>query len=211
MYKTDTMIKKSDLNKLRSSVSEAPFVRLEFGCGDRKRDPESIGIDLRDFSGVDYTLDAIVALQALPNCAVDEIYSAHFVEHLADLDLFFREAFRVLKIGGKIETIAPHFSNPFFYSDPTHNKFFGLYTFLYFAHSHAYRRKIPRYSKVKGAEIVEIELVFKSYKPNYIRHGFKRGLQVLVNSTVFTQEYYEEMLCWLFPCYEVRCVMTRHD
>jgi hypothetical protein len=36
-----------------------------------------------------------------------------------------------LEQGELIEIIVPHFSNPHYYSDPTHVRFFGLYTMSY--------------------------------------------------------------------------------
>src|SRR5256885_7931217 len=42
------------------------------------------------------------------------------------------ELHRVARAAARLEFIVPHFSNPRYYSDPTHIRFFGLYTFYYF-------------------------------------------------------------------------------
>ena len=47
---------------------------------------------------------------------------------------------------GRVEVVVPHFSNPYGYSDPTHVRFFGLYTFYYFAdEADQPRRKVPAF------------------------------------------------------------------
>ena len=46
----------------------------------------------------------------------------------------------------RLEVIVPHFSNPRGYSDPTHVRFFGLYSFYYFcAAEDQPRRKVPSF------------------------------------------------------------------
>ena len=62
-----------------------------------------------------------------------EIYSRHPLEHVRNFLPLMAELHRVTRPGGRIEIIVPHFSNPYGYSDPTHVRHFGLYTFFYFA------------------------------------------------------------------------------
>jgi len=196
-------------NDLIAQVVNLEYVSIEFGCGSRKRDNKSIGIDVDSYDGVDYVIDVYEALRNLPDGSVDKISSYHFLEHIQDLKLFFQEVYRVLKPGGVLISVVPHFSNPFFYSDPTHKNFFGLYTFSYFAKSTLFSRKVPTYSAVSGLFVCDISLIFKSIRPRFGRHVIKKLASLLVNVSSFTKELYEEMFCWLIPCYEIKCTMRK--
>ena len=183
---------------------------LEVGCGDLKRLAGSIGIDIADYPAVDIVGDAVEVMKLIPAVSVDLIQSSHFMEHIADVPAILNEFTRSLKIGGQIDITVPHFSNPFYYSDPTHKSFFGLYTFAYYAENKIFKRTVPSYSRIEGLELVSVHLGMKSYPPRYVRHGFKKLLEMLFNSSTFMRELYEENLCYLFPCYEIRYVLRRN-
>jgi hypothetical protein len=52
-------------------------------------------------------------------------------------------------------------------------------------------------------------LIFKSTRPFYARYALKRVFGLIFNSNRYLQELYEENLCYLFPCYEIRYVMQK--
>lgn len=186
-------------------------ITLDLGCGQRKLSNAALGIDLRAHACVDIVGDVFDVLARLPDSSVDQVVSSHFFEHLVDVPRLLHECSRVVRPGGEIRVIVPYHSNPFFYSDPTHRTFFGLYTFAYYADSSIFRREVPRYSLVPGLRLVQAQLIFKSYRPRYIRHAFKRVVQAVVNLSSFTQELYEELFCFWVPCsdLEVRLVVTK--
>ena len=103
---------------------------IELGCGPRKRRPGSIAVDVIDGEHVDIVGDALDVLRALPAGCARLVSSSHFLEHLADAGPILDEMSRVLGAGGEIEIVVPHFTNPYFHSDPTHRNSlgFGLYT-----------------------------------------------------------------------------------
>ena len=105
-------------------------IALDIGCGPAKKEG-FLGIDKLELPGVDYVADLESGLGFLPDNSVDEIYTSNFIEHIDNLELFMKECHRALKPGAEIRIYVPHFSNPWFYSDYTHKRFFGLYTFLY--------------------------------------------------------------------------------
>jgi ubiquinone/menaquinone biosynthesis C-methylase UbiE len=134
--------------------------------------------------------------------SIDEIYSFHFLEHVDSLDFFLKEANRVLKPGGKMIGTVPYFSNPYFYSDPTHNSFFGLYNFSYYDISQKYfRRKVPVFYSADLFIVDNIKLVFKS--PFIGRWPIKKIFGFFVNICGWTKEFYEENLCYIVPAYEI--------
>jgi ubiquinone/menaquinone biosynthesis C-methylase UbiE len=187
----------------------APFI-LELGCGETKKRADAIGVDALDFSCVDIVGDVFDVLQGIPSGSVDEVYSSHFVEHLDDVGVFFGELGRVMKPGGTVEIIVPHFSNPYFYSDPTHRRFFGLYTFGYLAERSPFSRIVHPYQGELYFDVERVDLLFKSARPFYGRYAFKRVIGTIFNSCNYMKEFYEENLCYLFPCYEIRYQLRRH-
>lgn len=179
-------------------------VQLEFGCGPRKRLSTAIGVDVLDYDCVDVVGDALEVLAAIPAGSVDSIASYHFLEHVADLTSVLTEFGRVLKDNGALEIVVPHFSNPYYYSDPTHRTLFGLYTMSYFANDSLFRRRVPCYGAHKVFNLCSARLVFKSSRPFYIRYAVRHLFGLAVNMLNCTKEFYEDCLCWLVPCYEVR-------
>jgi len=133
---------KVDLNTLQTAKRR---LIIELGCGKNKKKGR-IGIDRLDLPGVDIVADLEDGLTFLPDCSVDEIHSRSFFEHVQNFEELVAEVVRVLKKNGKCFVFVPHFSNPYYYSDYTHNKFMGLYTFYYFVESkYQLQRKVPSF------------------------------------------------------------------
>lgn len=186
-------------------------VFLELGCGANKRHNNAIGIDALDYVGVDLIGDVYEVLAQFPSASVDKVYSYHFIEHVDNLNKLLAELSRVVKINGKVEFVAPHFSNPYFYSDPTHRSFFGLYTLSYFAFNPPLQRQVPTYQEKLWFQLDHVDLIFKSSPPFYIRHLFKKSIGLIFNSCGYMRELYEENFCYFFPCYEVKYKLSRID
>lgn len=185
-------------------IGKEEKVVLELGCGDRKRIKDSIGIDILDHEAVDIIGDVLEVLDKIPDASIDEIHSNHFFEHVEDLSNLMNQVARVMKEGGRLEVVVPHFSNPYFFSDYTHKNFFGLYTFSYLAKDSLFKRKVHNYTKTMDFELCSVYLFFKSPPPFYFRYGFKKMLQFLFNMNNYMREFYEENLCYFFPCYEIK-------
>lgn len=202
-----TMI--SDKHGKVGTIESMKHVVLEFGCGPNKTRPEAIAVDCLDYPCVDVVGDAMEVLGSLPAGSVDEITSAHFLEHLPNLCAFLNESARVLKPGGWFRASVPHFSNPYYYSDLTHRVPFGMYTMSYLAHDSLFSRRVPAYEERLPFDILSVDLVFGSYSRRTIRHWVKKIPQLLFNSSIFMKEVYEENFCFLVPCYEIHYLMRR--
>jgi SAM-dependent methyltransferase len=181
---------------------------LELGCGNRKKIPGAIGIDVIDYECVDIVGDAVEVMRGIPDDTVDMISSHHFLEHVTNLEILLQEVTRVMRVGGRFEVVVPHFSNPYYYSDPTHKNCFGLYTFSYLAEDRLLHKRVPHYKAV-FLSLLKVDLLFKSSPPFYFRHGVKKLLGVIFNSCRYMKEFYEENLCYVFPCYEIKYVLKR--
>ena len=184
---------------------------IELGCGPGKRYPGSIGIDVIDHEAVDIVGDALEVQRALPASTARLVTSSHFLEHVTDPGVMLDAMTRLLAPGGEIEIIVPHFSNPYYHSDPTHvcKVGFGLYTMSYYARDAVFRRQVPGYVRRDSLTLKRVDLCFKSTPPFYGRHAIKRLIGPIFNSCRFLQELWEENLCYMFPCYEIRYVLGR--
>jgi hypothetical protein len=183
---------------------------LELGCGQKKRFSDSVGVDQLDFDSVDIVGDAIDVLNRFPDQSVSRILSSHFFEHVEDLMGLVTECSRVLVTGGTLDIVVPHFSNPYFYSDYTHKRFFGLYTFSYLCDTPCFRRVVPRYGNNIPLTLTDVYLNFRSERPFYFRHAFGRIFSLFINSSIYLKEFYEINLCYLFHCHEIKFVLKKN-
>jgi ubiquinone/menaquinone biosynthesis C-methylase UbiE len=198
-----------DKHNLFENIDRISHIELELGCGNRKRNPKAIGVDMLDYPDVDIVGDVYEILALLPNESIDEVHGYHFIEHVADVPRLISELSRVVKKGGIVVFVAPHFSNPYFYSDPTHRSFFGLYTFCYYCGKSPFARHVPTYGYKTSFSIEKVDLGFKSSRPFIFRYGFKKIIGFLFNSCSYLKELYEENFCYIFPCYEISYTLRR--
>ncbi|MEJ2646838.1 MAG: methyltransferase domain-containing protein [Sedimentisphaerales bacterium] len=198
---TDTIFK-IDLSQV---LKKSP-VRIEIGCGQTRREG-TIGIDRVDLPSVDIVTDIENGLSFLPDNSVDEIYSSSCFEHINNFVSLMKEIIRVLKPGGKATIFVPHFSNPYFYSDPTHVRTFGLYTFYYFVDSkYQLKRKVPAFYFDFKIKIISQKFIFGAPFP--LRGLFLKCVGVLFNLNMFMQELYEGCFSHIFPCHGMEVIFT---
>ena len=182
------------------------IVKVELGCGPSKKEGY-IGVDLLALDGVDYVADFNKGLAFIPDNSVDEFFSSHLFEHIEDLDLLMSEIHRVLKPNGVNKLIVPHFTNPYYYSDYTHKRFFGLYTFDYFGTGNSnLKRKVPTFYSNTKFEVLSRKLRFGA-QPFYIRNKIKSIFTHIFNLNPFMQELYEGTFSRYISCYEIHFSM----
>ena len=193
---------KNLLSQINDEKKQSVF--LDIGCGANKKSTQHIGIDKLQIENVDLVGEVMEVLNCIKDNKVDEIFTSHFLEHIDDLEKYLQEFSRVLKPGGALIIKVPHFSNPYYYSDPTHKIFFGLYTLSYFCDCSFLTRTVPKYNHLIQFDIEKINLNFSSTRPFYVRHALKKVIGFIFSSTYYMQEFWEENLSSIIPCYDIR-------
>jgi len=168
--------------------------------------PNHYNVDFVKLAGVDIVADLNNPLDKLPENTVSGIYSSNTFEHISNLLGLLSEIHRVCRNGARCEIIVPHFANPYFYSDPTHIRQFGLFTMHYFvSNEQQWRRKVPSYYSDTKFKLLDVELTF--YKDSLFDHLASPIAHFLVNKSRFTQHLFERRFCWLFPPAHVKYIL----
>lgn len=183
---------------------------IELGVGNQRKYPNSVTVDSSPFDHVDVVGDALEYLQSLPDSSVKILYASHFFEHIDNLVAYLRQFSRVLRDDGKVILIVPHFSNPYFYSDPTHKNFFGLYTFSYYLSEKLFIRRLPSYARCSiSLYLSAVYIRFRAPKFLFVLHPFCLLLNAVINILPLFQELYEFILSPSIPCYEIEYVLRK--
>ncbi|MFN2644497.1 MAG: methyltransferase domain-containing protein [Burkholderiales bacterium] len=178
-------------------------LRVNLGSGPTPR-AGFYSLDQAAMNGVDIVANLNEPLSLLPDDCADHVFSSHTLEHVDNLLLLLSEIHRITRPSGVIELIVPHFSNPYHYSDPTHVRFFGLYTMNYFVETdkQPHARKVPAFYTTTRFEIESVKIAF--YRFNVLDRLLVPLLRYLVNRSPAAQECYELRLSRLFPAAEIR-------
>lgn len=118
------------IDKKLPIIDYSKTVKIDIGCGDVqvRKDAGFLGLDIYDF-GQEIIWDIEEGLP-FPDNSIDEIYTAHTLEHLDNVDATMNEMHRILKPGGKTHIIVPHKDHTGAYV-LTHKTFFNEHTFEY--------------------------------------------------------------------------------
>jgi SAM-dependent methyltransferase len=104
-------------------------VVINLGCG-KARIPGSVGVDR---VGIENYVDVVHDLDLVPypfeSNSVDEVHFYHVLEHLHEPIRKLEEIFRILKPGGILHMRVPHFSSMGAFTDLTHFRPFGYFSF----------------------------------------------------------------------------------
>lgn len=189
---------------IREKIKNKEKVILEIGCGPSKTNPSFIGIDLLPLPGVDIVHNLEQGLSFIPDNCIDEIRSSHFFEHIINFEQLMKDIHRILKKDGINKVTVPHFSNPHYYSDFTHKRFFGLYTFEYFSKikDQDLKRKVSDFYIDFHFKVICRKLIFKkNFSPRNIINLLIAN--PLFNASNYMKELYEDKFCFMLPCKEI--------
>jgi SAM-dependent methyltransferase len=200
-----------DKINIQQKINSGEIINIELGGG-RKSKEGIINIDALDLPEVDIVANLENGLNFIPDNSVDNVSCISFLEHIDNFEFLMKEVFRVLKNGKEFEIFVPHFSNPYYYSDYTHKRFFGYYSFYYFSKDQSkIKRNVPIFYNDIDFEIVSQDFTFSSVFRGV--HKLKKIIGKVINSSVLFQEVYEGLFSWLFTAYglKVRLVVKKKN
>ena len=191
---------------VQADIDNGVPLKLDLGSGGAGKEG-FYAVDHMDLNGVDIIADLNQPLALLPDDSVSHIYTRHALEHIDEFLLLMKELWRVAKSDATIDIIVPHFSNVFAYSDPTHVRFFGLYTMFYFVapEDQPSQRKVPAFYSETRFYVDSLRIQF--YRLNIVDRIVVPIFSKLVNSSFFMQAFYERRLSGLFRAWQITYTM----
>ena len=158
---------------------------LNIGCGN-KLVAEAINVDLTPATSPDVVHDLNCLPWPFPDNQFDEVLAYDVIEHLDNTVAIFEEIHRVCCPGAIVRITVPHFSCSNAYSDPTHRRYFGRFSFDY--------------------------MTGESENSFYTRVRFReRSCQIIFHPTLFNKltwrianrypTAYERRWAWIFPAW----------
>lgn len=108
------------LDMLSAEVLTQARAIADLGCGDRKF-PGAIGVEVFAGPSVDIVHDLNCTPYPFEDASLDLVILRHVIEHLEDVPRTVRECARILRPGGHVLALTPHFSDASSWIDPTHH------------------------------------------------------------------------------------------
>lgn len=191
------------LNPAVSRALEAgEKIKLNIGGGSTKREGY-FNIDIVELPEVDIVANLNEPLSLLPDNSVERVYTCHVLEHVSNLLGLMEELHRVCAADAELEIIVPHFSNPLYYSDPTHVRPWGIYTIAYFMDKEdQVGRKVPSYYSKARFRLLSRKIVFA--RTNLLDRLFVPLLRGILNRWFGALEIYERRWSWIYPAWELQ-------
>lgn len=194
-------------NKLVEDLKNNKAIRIELGAGNERKSG-TYALDYIDLDDIDVVADLNKPLDLLPDNSCEYVYSHHAFEHIDNFLLLMQEVHRITKNDGEVEIVVPHFSNIFGFSDPTHVRFFGLYTMYYFVDQkdQPKNRKVPAFYTNTRFKIKSIKIEF--YNISLFDKLLSRLFYKLVNINFATQMFYERRLSFIYHARQIRYILS---
>lgn len=192
-------------SKARELLGSRGPIRLHLGSGlSPINDPDTLNVDLIALPGVDVVADLNKPLKLLTDNSVIEVKTRHTLEHIREFLPLMGELHRVCRPDAELEIVVPHFSNPYFFSDPTHVRSFGLYTMHYLCPEDEQpgRRRVASFYSESRFRLVRTRIDF--YRTGLLDRLLVPVIRALTNLNFHSQEVYERRFCWLWPAWQIK-------
>ena len=167
------------------AAAHAPRRVLNLGCGNRRVEG-AINLDVTPDTAPDVVHDLDVLPWPFPSDQFREVLANDVIEHLGDTLAVLGEIHRVCADGAVVRITVPHFSCANAFTDPTHRRYFGRFSFEYFTEGH----ELSFYTRAR----------FRQRSCRLVFHP------TLVNKLVWRlanryPERYERRWAWIFPAW----------
>jgi SAM-dependent methyltransferase len=173
---------------------------LDLGCGPYKV-KGAIGVDRRPGPGVDVVHDLDRYPWPFADSAFDRVVCRHALAHLQNVVQAMEELHRIIRPGGVVEIVTPHFSSDNAFTDITSRWFFGYRSMDFFCVN---SRSKYRYGQARF-QLLEARISFRQaavFEPAERRPNPLKaiGLESLINRF---PRFYEHFLAFVLRANEV--------
>jgi len=158
---------------------------LDVGCGIRKA-PGAIGIDRNPASAADVLCDLDRLPYPFADASFDRLEATHVIEHVADVLRTMEEFHRLVRPGGRVHIVTPHYTDFSSFCDPTHRWHLNSFSFRIFGEDHG---GFGYYSTLKYREI--------SVHVRLLALWRALGFEFLVNRSRRFRRFWEYYLCYV--------------
>lgn len=178
--------------------------KLNLGCGYEILEGY-VNLDKAQLKGVDIVHDIEKLPLPFKDNEFDEIRCKDILEHVEYIPVL-KDLHRILKVGGKITIMSPHYTSTNYWSDPTHRHAFAVRTFSFFAKENPNFKYDQRsyYFDFSFSKVEKVKITFPRHFP------WDRINQLLVNIHPKIQMIYE-LTMWhsLFPAENVEVILVK--
>jgi len=194
--------------RVSDDLKSGKALRLSLGAGGADPDGRYC-VDLLELPGIDIVADLNRPLDQLPDNCATEIVTSHTLEHVQNFMPLMAEIHRIVAPGGRISIVVPHFSSGLAYSDPTHVRFFGLYSMHYFADSadQPATRSVPNFYSPIRFRVERADIVFYDWG-TFVQRWFGKFMTRFWNKSMKRRHFYESRLAYFYPADELHYVLT---
>jgi SAM-dependent methyltransferase len=149
---------------------------------------------------VDVVHDLNILPLPFPDERFDEIRCESILEHVQYIPLL-SEIHRILRPGGKVFVMVPHFSSPSAFEDPQHIRYFTSKTLQFFVRGHPLNQCFDfAFSRLDSCRITFV--LAWQYPWNYV-------LEPLVNAGPRLQRFYENSPLRVFPASQIIATLVK--
>jgi SAM-dependent methyltransferase len=158
---------------------------LDVGCGINKA-PGAIGVDRNPATAADVLCDLDRFPYPFADGSFDALRAIHVIEHVSDVMRSMEEFHRLVRPGGRVTLVTPHYTDFSSFCDPTHRWHLNSFSFRYFGEDHG---GFGYYSAVKFREI--------SVRVRLLALWRYAGFEFLVNRSRRFRLFWEHYLCYV--------------
>lgn len=158
---------------------------LDVGCGVNKY-PGAIGVDRNARTRADVLCELDHFPYPFRDDSFDQLRAVHVIEHVSDVIRTVEEFHRLVRDGGSIYIVTPHYTDFSSFCDPTHRWHLNSFSLRYFGEDNA------GYGYYSAARLRET-----SVRVRLLQLWRLLGFEWLVNASPRFRRFWEHYLCFV--------------